>query len=47
MRRLAERQNSDAKFAEGAEAFWRKHLEWIDKLIRENSAVDSAIDLLE
>ncbi|HSW04940.1 FadR/GntR family transcriptional regulator [Aquabacterium sp.] len=33
--------------ADGAEAFWRKHLESIDKLIRENFAVDRAIDLLE
>ena len=31
----------------GAEAFWRKYLETIDKLIRENYAVDRPIDLLE
>jgi DNA-binding FadR family transcriptional regulator len=30
-----------------AETFWRKHLESIDKLIRENYAVDKPIDLLE
>src|SRR2546423_5946718 len=30
-----------------AENFWRKHLEGIDKLIRENYAVERAIDLLE
>ena len=30
-----------------AETFWRKHLEGIDKLIRENYAVDRPIDLLE
>jgi len=37
----------DAGDADGAEAFWRKHLEGIDKLIRENFAVDREIDLLE
>ena len=31
----------------GAEAYWRKYLETIDKLIRENYAVDRPIDLLE
>jgi DNA-binding GntR family transcriptional regulator len=37
----------EAGDAEGAEAFWRKHLESIDKLIRESFAVDRPIDLLE
>jgi GntR family transcriptional regulator, transcriptional repressor for pyruvate dehydrogenase complex len=32
---------------DGAETFWRKHLEGIDKLIRDSFAVDKAIDLLE
>jgi DNA-binding FadR family transcriptional regulator len=37
----------EAGDAAAAEAFWRKHLESIDKLIRERFAVDRAIDLLE
>ncbi len=37
----------EAGDADGAETFWRKHLESIDKLIRESFAVDRAIDLLE
>ena len=37
----------DAGDGDGAEAYWRKHLESIDKLIRDNFAVDRAIDLLE
>ena len=37
----------EAGDADGAEAFWRKHLESIDKLIRESFAVDRAIDVLE
>jgi DNA-binding FadR family transcriptional regulator len=37
----------EAGDADGAETFWRKHLESIDKLIRDSFAVDRAIDLLE
>ena len=36
----------EAGDADGAETFWRKHLESIDKLIRESFAVDRPIDLL-
>lgn len=37
----------EAGDGDAAETFWRKHLESIDKLIRENYAVDRPIDLLE
>ena len=37
----------EAGDGDAAEVFWRKHLETIDKLIRENYAVDRPIDLLE
>jgi DNA-binding FadR family transcriptional regulator len=37
----------EAGDAEGAEAFWRRHLESIDKLIREGFAVERPIDLLD
>jgi DNA-binding FadR family transcriptional regulator len=37
----------EAGDGDGAETFWRKHLESIDKLIRESYAVDKPIDLLE
>jgi len=37
----------EAGDAEGAEAFWRKHLEGIDKFIRESYPVDRVIDLLD
>jgi len=37
----------EAGDADGAETFWRKHLESIDKLIRDSFAVDRPIDLLE
>jgi DNA-binding FadR family transcriptional regulator len=37
----------EAGDGEAAETFWRKHLEGIDKLIRENYAVERPIDLLE
>ncbi len=37
----------EAGDGDAAETFWRKHLESIDKLIRENYAVERPIDLLE
>jgi DNA-binding FadR family transcriptional regulator len=37
----------EAGDGDGAETFWRKHLESIDKLIRESYAVDKPIDLLD
>ena len=37
----------EAGDGDAAEVFWRKYLETIDKLIRENYAVDRPIDLLE
>ena len=37
----------EAGDGDAAETFWRKHLESIDKLIRESFAVDKPIDLLE
>ena len=37
----------EAGEGERAEACWRRHLESIDKLIRDNFAVDRAIDLSE
>ena len=37
----------EAGDGDGAETFWRKHLEGIDKLIRENYAVEREIDLLD
>jgi len=37
----------EAGDGDAAETFWRKHLESIDKLIRESYAVDRPIDLLE
>ena len=37
----------EAGDADGAEVFWRKHLEGIDKYIRETYPVETAIDLLD
>jgi DNA-binding FadR family transcriptional regulator len=37
----------EAGDGDGAETFWRKHLESIDKLIRESYAVDKTIDVLD
>jgi len=37
----------EAGDADAAELFWRKHLESIEKLIRDNFAVDRSIDLLD
>ena len=44
--RKAARASSKPATATRAETFWRKHLESIDKLIRESYAVDKPIDLL-
>jgi DNA-binding FadR family transcriptional regulator len=37
----------DSGDADGAEAFWRKYLETVDKFIRESFPVDRPIDILE